>query len=234
MTGKTKTGATWHHTSVVLRSDMYHKALEQGINISDACNRALASLTGSEYPSQQREEVPAPLPVIIAKDGSSPYASGEIKKIPLKKMHPVINADDPAAPAKVVQAQGQPLKKAPAEPPAPVLAPAPVFPEEKPVADPAATTKKAAVKKGQSASVKKRSKGDALKTFFSSKIARSDDKEDRVGKDDLYELFARFCRDHRITPVPERKTVTVALKNQFALTDEMIDGTPCWAGIRLK
>ena len=35
-------------------------------------------------------------------------------------MHPVINADDPAAPAKVVQAKTRPLKKAPAEPPAPV------------------------------------------------------------------------------------------------------------------
>lgn len=234
MTGKTKTGATWHHTSVVLRSDMYRKALEQGIDISDACNRALASLTGSEYHSQQMEEVPAPPPVIIAKDGSSPYAPRETKKIPLKKMHPVINADDPAAPAKVVQAKAQPVKKAPAEPPAPVPAPAPVFPEEKPVAAPAVTTKKVAVKKGHTASTKKRSNGDALKTFFSSKIARSDDEEDRVGKDDLYELFARFCRDFRITPVPERKTVTVALKNQFALTEKMMDGTSCWTGIRLK
>ena len=234
MTGKIKTGATWHHTSVVLRSDMYHKALEQGIDISDTCNRALASLTGSEYHDQQMDEVPAPPPVIIAKDGSSPYAPGEIKKSPSQKLHPVINADDPAAPAKVVQEKIKPVKKAPAEPPVPVPAPASVYPDEKPVTAPAATTKKAAVKKGHTTSTKKRAKGDALRTFFSSKIARSDDEGDHVGKDDLYELFARFCRDHRITPVPERKTVTVALKNQFALTEKLVDGTSCWTGIRLK
>ena len=230
MTGKIKTGETWHHTAVVLRSDMYRKALEQGIDISDACNRALASLTGSEYPGRQMDEVPAPPPVIIAKDGSTPYAPGGGEKSPSQKLHPVINADDPAAPAKVVQAKTRPVKKAPAEPPAP----APALPEEKPIAAPAATTKKGAVKKGQTASTKKRSKGDALKTFFSSKIARSDDEEARMSKDDLYELFARFCRDHRIAPVPERKTVTVALKNQFALTEKLVDGTSFWTGIRPK
>jgi hypothetical protein len=133
-----------------------------------------------------------------------------------------------------VQAKAQPLKKAPAVPPAPVPAPAPISPEEKPVAAPAVTTKKAEVKKGHTPSSKKRSKGDALKTFFSSTIARSDDEGDSVGKDELYELFARFCRDHRITPVPERKTVTVALKNKFALTEKLVGGTPCWTGIRLK
>ena len=234
MTGKIKTGETWHHTAVVLRSDMYRKALEQGIDISDACNRALASLTGSEYHSQQMEDIPAPPPVIIAKDGSSPHAPGETEKAPSQKLPPVINADDPAAPARVVQAKIRPLKKAPAAPPVPGAAPAPVSPDEKPVTAPAAGTKKATMKKGQSASSKKRSKGDALKTFFSSKISRSDDEDDRVGKDELYELFARFCRDHRITPVPERKTVTVALKNQFALTEKLVEGTSYWTCVRLK
>ena len=105
MTGKKESGATWHHTTVVLRSDIYRQALEQGIDISDACNRALASLTGSEYHRQQMEEIPAPPPVIIAKDGSSPHAPGETEKAPSQKLHPVINADDPAAPAKVVQAK---------------------------------------------------------------------------------------------------------------------------------
>jgi hypothetical protein len=94
--------------------------------------------------------------------------------------------------------------------------------------------KKASVNKGHTASSKKKTKGDALKTFFSSTIIRTDETEEGVRKDELYELFARFCREHRITPVPERKTVTVALKNQFALTEKMVDGTPCWTGIRLK
>jgi hypothetical protein len=233
MTGKKEeSGATWHHTTVVLREDIYRQALEQKIDISDACNRALASLTGSEYHRQQRKEVPAQPPVIIARVGSSPPVAGELKKSPSQKLHPVINADDPAAAAGVVQAKAQPVKKALAEPP--VTDPASVSPEEKPVSAPAVTMKKAAGKKGTAISSKKRSKGDALKIFFSSKIARTDDAGDTMGKDELYELFARFCRDNRITPVPERRSVTVALKNQFALTEKLVDGTPCWTGIRLK
>ena len=232
MTGKKETGATWHHATVVLREDIYRQALARGIDISDTCNRALASLTGSEY-NQQRQEVPAPPPVIIAKDGAAPHMHGEIKRSPDQKLHPVINADDPAAPAKAVQAKTA-VKKAPAEPPAPVPAPQPVAPKEKPAPDPAAPVKPAAVRKDRDTPAKKRAKGDVLKKFFSVKIARTDDAGDTMGKDELYELFVRFCHDHRVTPVPERKTVTVALKNQFALTEKMVDGTACWTGIRIK
>jgi hypothetical protein len=231
MTGKKENGAPWFHMTVVLQPDIYRQALEQGIDISDACNRALAGLTGREY-RPQREEHPATPPVIIARDGSSPPGSGETKKAPLQKMPPVINADDPAAPARVVQAKVRPPKKAPAELPPPV--PAPGLPKEKPAGVPAAGTKKVAVWGEKNIPKKKRSRGDALKTFFSTKISRTDDPETTLNKDEFYELFARFCRDHRITPVPERKTVTVALKNQFALTEKTVDGTPCWTGIRLK
>ena len=218
---------------MVLREDIYLQALERRIDINDACNRALASLTGHDYDRQKPEEVPPPPPVIIAKDGASSHSSGELQKIPLKKIHPVINADDPAAPVKVVQAKTT-AKKIPVEPPTQLPAPSPAVPEEKPIAAVAATTKKGAIPKGRDTPPKKRSKGDALKTFFSSKIARTDVADDYVDKDELYELFARFCREHRITPVPERKPVTVALKNQFALTEKMVNGIPSWTGIRLK
>lgn len=236
MTGKKESGATWHHMTVVLREDIYRQAILQKIDISDACNRALASQTGSEYHRHQREEIPAPQPVIIARAGSTTRVPKELGRSPSQKLHPVINADDPAAPARVVQAKKQKAKKVMAETPAavPVPTPAPVSPDEKPVGVPAAGTIKATVKKGPIASSKKRSKGDALKIFLSSKIARTDDPADNVGKDELYEMFARFCRDHRITPALERRAVTIALKNQFALTEKMVDGTPCWIGIRLK
>jgi len=233
MTGKKESGATWHPTTVVLQEDIYRQALEQGIDISDACNRALASLTGIDYHRQNLEEVPAPPPVIIAKDGASPRPPGELQKVPSKKIHPVINADDPAAPVKVVQVKTM-VKKAPTEAPSPLPAPVPAAAKEKPVAVPAPATKKETVQKGRTSSSKKRAKGDVLKTFFSAKIARTDDAGDHAGKDELYDLFARFCREHRITPVPERKTVTVALKNQFALTEKMVEGIPSWTGIRLK
>ncbi len=231
MTGKKESGATWHHTTVVLRPDIYHQAVIRGIDISDACNQALASLTGTEYHRLQLEEVPAPPPVIVARNGSLPPASGDEKKAVSPKLHPVINADDPAAAATVVEAKTRPVKKAPAEPMAPVPAPAPASPEEQ---SPAAPARKTPAPKGLAVTAKKRSRGDALKTFFSSKIARSEDAGAAVSKDELYELFARFCRERRITPVPERKAVTVALKNQFALSEKNVNGTPSWTGIRLK
>jgi len=103
MTGRKESGAPWFHTTVILQPDIYRQALERGIDISDACNRALASLTGTEYRKKEREEVPAKPPVIIARDGSSPHIAGEQKKTPVQKMPPVINADDPAAPARVAQ-----------------------------------------------------------------------------------------------------------------------------------
>jgi hypothetical protein len=227
MTGKRESGAFWHHTTVVLQADIYRQALERGIDISDACNRALAGLTGSEY-HPQREDVPAPPPVIIARNGASPQSPGETKKVPARKLPPVINADDPAAPVRVVQAK-TPVKNVPPETPVPAPAP-----EEAPPTLPAATTKKTAVPKGAPASAKKKSPKDALKTFFAAKIVRTDEAGDVVDKDELYELFARFCREHRITPVPERKKVTIALKNQFALTEKVVNGTPSWTGIRLK
>ncbi|RPI40008.1 MAG: hypothetical protein EHM53_03570 [Methanoregulaceae archaeon] len=232
MTGRKGSSTPWLHTTVILQPDIYRQALERGIDISDACNRALASLTGTEYRQKEREEVPATPPVIIARDGSSPHIAGEPKKAPVQKMPPVINADDPAAPARVVQAKVRPLKKASDEIPPPAHVP-PVS-EEKSTVVPAAALKQAGIPKEKKAPTKKRSRGDALKTFFSTKISRTDDPETIIKKDELYDLFARFCRDHRITPVPERKTVTVALKNQFALTEKTVDGTPCWTGIRLK
>jgi hypothetical protein len=232
MTGKKETGVIWHNITVVLRSDIYRQALKQGIDISDACNTALAGLVGTEYRRQRREEIPPPPPVIIAKDGATPRTQGERLKVPSVKLHPVINADDPAAPAKVVQATVSPQKKAVTELSVPF--PVPALPEEKPASAPYPAVKKATVSRREDTQQKKRSKGDTLKTFFSAKICRTDDTEATISKDDLYELFARFCRDHRITPVPERRAITVALKNQFALSEKTVGGKAFWTGIRLK
>lgn len=232
MTGKKQNDSTWQNTTVVLRSDIYRQALVRGIDISDACNRALAGLTGTVYQRQSPEEVPQP--VIIARTESSLPGLGEPGKSLAHPLNPVINADDPSAPARVVQAKAHPVKKAPAGHTPPVPAPVPIPPEEKPIPAPAVTAKTAAARKGPAAAPKKRARGDALKTFFSSKVTRTDDAEDRVGKDELYEIFVRFCRDHRITPVPEKKAVTVALKNQFALTEKPVGGKSCWTGVRLK
>lgn len=228
MTGKKQAGAAWHQTTVALRSDIYEQARTRGIDIGDACNRALAEMTGIEYDQQQLGDIPVPPPVIIAGNGTSPHMQGGIQKSPARDLHPVINADDPAAPAKVVQVKTA-VKRPQAEPPSPAPAQAPATPKEKPATAPA--VKKAAAPKGRDSPGRKRAKGDALKKFMGT-VNRTDDPKDCMGKAELYDLFVRFCHDHRITPVPERSAVTVALKNQFAMTEKMVNGTACWTGIR--
>ncbi len=218
-----ESGVTRHSTTVNLQSDIYEQALGLGIDISDACNRALAGLTGVAYRGPER---PA-LPVIIAREGALPQTHAGAKRAAALK--PVINADDPAAPAAVQRAKK--AKKAPAERPVP--APSSALPEEASAAAPLPAQKKAAGAKERGAA-KRRAKGDALKAFFSSKIARTDDPESALGKDEFYELFARFCREHRLAPVPDRRAVTVALKNRFAVTEKVVNGTPSWTGIHLK
>jgi hypothetical protein len=227
MTGKKETGATWHHTTVVLRSDIYRQALDKGIDISDACNRVLAEATGIDYRQQQLEAVQTAAPVIIAHNGSLPHTPGDQKNVPSPVLHPVINADDPTAPSKVVKA------KKPTKRPVPATT-VPAAAEERPAAPPDQLSKKPPVQKEQKKPHKKVLKRDALRTFFTAKIARTDEAGEGVAKDELYERFVRFCRDHRIIPVPERKNVTIALKNRFSLTEEMHNGIPRWAGIRLK
>ena len=88
MTGKKESSAIWHHTTVVLRSDIYREAVVRGIDISDTCNKALSSLTGIEYHRLQLEEVPVPPPVIVARNGSLPQTSGNIKKVVSPKLAP--------------------------------------------------------------------------------------------------------------------------------------------------
>lgn len=234
MTGKKGGREALHETVVVLQADIYRLAVAKGINISDACNRALAGLTGAEYPREDVVEKVPPRPVIIARDGSLPRAPTGPGKVPAKKLNPVINADDPAAPAKVVLAKA-PVKRATAELPEPVhVAAARPAPSQEAGAVPAPAEKKPAARKGRTGTAKKPSKRDGMKTFFSQKITRTDDPGAAVSKDELYGLFTRFCREHQVTPLPDRRTVTIALKNQFALTERNVDGIPCWTGIRLK
>lgn len=228
MTGKKGSEGAWHRTLVVLQPEIYRQAVAMGIDVSDACNRALAGMTGIEYHPLQVAAVPAPPPVIIARDGSLPRMQA-VKKAPAPNLHPVINADDPAAPARVSQAKAA-ARKGP-EMPEPEAPPAPALAEEKRTA-PVTAAKRAAAKKGKG-DAKKRAKGDGLKTFFAEKVHRTDEAGAAVSKDELYERFVRFCHEQRIATVPDRRAVTIALKNQFSVMEKNIGGVPSWSGIRL-
>lgn len=228
MTGKDKEDAAGQPPVVAIRPDIYRLALKRGIDVSDACNRALASLTGTGYPGTHPDTGPALPPVIIAGNGGSPQPAAREKKIVSRKANPVINADDPAAPAKLADAKA-PVKKATAPEDIPLQA----SQAEEPVIRVTAAHEAGASRR-HSAPRKKPPVTEALKTFFSRKISRTGDAGDHVGKDEFYELFARFCRENRITPVPERRAVTAALKTRFALTETGRDGAQVWTGIRVK
>lgn len=230
MTGKKETDISWRHTSVVVRADIFSKAHEQGIDISNVCNMALADLLIVDYRPQHLDNVPVTRPVIIAQN--APAAEG---KVHAQGTHPaghspVINADDPAASLSVRTAKLQPKTKPTPKETEPVAAP----PEKKEVARlspaapaaPAGKTKKPATGKAQ--------KDDGLKKFVSSKIARSDAGDAMISKDDMYQAFARFCREHKVAHVPDQKTFSIALKNKFAFFDKTISGNPSWVNVRLK
>ena len=230
MTGKKETGITWRHTSVVVRADIYSKAHEQGIDISNICNKALADLLGVDYRQQQLDDAPVARPVIIAQNGSPAEEKEHTHGAHPIDHSPVINADDPAASATVRSAKRQPkAKPAPKEP-----NPVPSLPEKKEVVAPSPAAGAVPEGKGKKPAAGKTQKNDGLKNFVSTQIIRSDTGDAVVPKDDMYQSFTRFCREHKYAPIPDRKTFTIALKNKFAFFDKTINGIPSWINVRLQ
>ena len=230
MTGKKETGSSWRHTSVIVRADIYTKAHEQGIDISNICNKALADLLGVDYRQQQLDDVPVPRPVIVAQNGSPAKVQEHVPEALTSHHSPVINADDPAASTTVRSIKRQPKPKpVPKE-----MEPVPVPSGSKEGAVPAPAQSTAPAGKIPKPAAGKAQKGEGLKKFVSSMIARSDAADAVISKDDMYLAFTRFCREHKIAQVPDRKTFTIALKNKFAFFDKTVSGTPSWINVRLK
>lgn len=227
MAAKKEPGRAWRTTTVLVRADIFTQAQEQGIDISDTCNRALADLFGMDYHQQQLDSVPVPPPVIIAKNGG---VQDSVSRTPQKSPQPpVINADDPKAAGTIAGNKRQPVKKPAASPPPQPAAPAP----EKPPAD---TSRKGAAPapaaKGKKTAPKKAEKGDVIKKFIAATIVREDDTSAVIAKEDLYQIFSRWCREQKVSTVPDQKALTIALKTRFAFTDTNASGKPCWKNVR--
>jgi hypothetical protein len=213
----------WHPTEIMLRADLYQKAHERGIDIGDLCNRALSEALGPDH-----RKVQAPTPpssVIVARDGGTPGLHEASPLPPAATLHPVINADDPSASTKVKLAKRLPVAVTPQHPAAP---------EAKEITPSAPVPKKGPVARREKLPAVKKSRTDLLKMFFSSTVSREEGEGSGVSKDEMYETFVRWCRERRILPVPDRRSLTVALKNQFALQETAIGGVPSWKGTRLK
>jgi len=222
MTEKNDPAVRWQPLEIWLRADLYERARERGIDIGDLCNRALAEALG---PDPRGVQSCAPPPsVIIARDGGSPNLPAALPVPTTKDLHPVINAEDPSASTKVKLA-----KRHPAAVPQPHL-PVPVTKENTP---PAVLPEKVTGAQRQKKPPVKKTRHELMKMFFSTSVSREDEGGEGTSKDAMYDAFARWCREHRILPVPDRRALTVALKNQFALQETEIHGVPSWMGVRL-
>jgi len=233
MTAKNGVGGRWCPVTVAIKEEILTAAQSAGIDIQDLCNRALAGAAGIQYMPESRENKLPSTPVIIADPNVHGVDKSELHGKTGDRLHPVINADDPKArtavkmlpkqkagipPAALPGRVSPPEKPVPA-PPAPALAPQPEKPK-----------KAIAERKGK----EKKPKGAPLREFVAERIARDDGEECHISKDALYAAFTQWCRERRITPVPDRRTVTVTLKNQFAMTETTIAGEPSWINARIR
>lgn len=231
MTAKNGVGGRWCPVTVAIRDDILGATQSAGIDIQDRCNRALAEAAGIQYlPESRGNKSPSP-PVIIADSGASPADKSPVHGKTGNGLHPVINADDPRArtavkllpkqkagtPPSALPGRVSPPEKPLPAPPAPALAPQP----EKP-------------KKAAAGKIGRRQKVSPIGKFVAERIARDDSEECHISKDALYAAFTQWCRERRITPVPDRRTVTVTLKNQFAMTETTIAGEPAWINARIR
>ncbi len=230
MAGKKAPGILWRNTSVIVRADIFSKAHEQGIDISNVCNKALADLLGVDYCQQQLDDVPVTRPVIIAQNGSPIEESTGVQGAHPPGNSTVINADDPTASTTVRNTKRQPKARPAAHETGQGSAPLPK--KEAVVMSPPAHAAPAGKVKKPAAG--KMPKDEGLKTFVSTMITRSDEGDAVISKDDMFQAFTRFCREHKVAPVPDRKAFTLALKNKFAFFDKTVNGIPSWVNARLK
>jgi hypothetical protein len=211
-------GVRWRQIGILIRSDIYEGAELQCLDISYECNAALAHRLGMEYPAN-----PPSAPVV----SSTRFAAGE------EKIRPVINADDPTTPAKVKKEKKEAVTVKPRTVSLPVTpdtqTPPKTIPPVSPAPFPEGNSKKPASDR--------KKKTSAIKRFVTTRIVRSSDEggtDTIVPKDELYQRFTRWCRENAISPVPDRRSFTVALKNQYAIPERSVGGEPYWVNIRLK
>ena len=208
------TGPGWQQVTILLRSDIVAAAERKRLDLTDECNRVLAARLGIAYPSLPK--VSSPAQVIVAPD-AAPARS------PATAATPVINAEDPTVPGKVLREKKE-KKSAPVHK---VVEPATATPPAPPAAAPAKSAPKIRAK-GR--------KGDPIQRFVSNRIVREAEEgpDAIIAKDELYQRFERWCRDQEYGSVPERRIFSVALKNKYAFAERTVAGIPSWVSIRVK
>ena len=226
MAGKKEGSHQWHQMTVVIRADIFEQAREQKIDISDEVNKALADRLGIDYGQQKIPEGTIAEPVIIAPNAAPVLPKRVNAGQVAGPATAIINADDPQA-AKAVKTRSLPKEKNSREVPVPANTPT----SENEIV-PHRTTP--VPEKAKKPALPRKKKEDSAKKFFTSMVLREDAEDALIAKDDMFRVFERWCRDQHVLPVPDRRSFGVALKNQFAVKEKTVNGTPSWVGIRLK
>jgi len=242
MTPRHSGSVKWRQTTVLIRSDIFDAAQGRGIDISSECNHALAGKLGIDYSQQKIPVFPGTSPVIIAKEPVA-GASGVQNASDGKRLHPILNAEDPEACARL-----QKMKREPPQQQKP--APARVPPEEREDTGRTEDRKREKVpptpagqrqSSGKTAGKipGKKGKDDPVRQFITKQIVRTDPGEgamNRIAKDELYPVFVRWFKENvkKGGPVPDKRAFTIALKNRFAMDESTAEGVQYWNNVKLK
>ena len=223
-------GAQWRHTSVLIREDIFSSAQKKGLNLSHECNQALADRLGLDYYQQQLPSETITEPVIIASEKKSGNATGSLSSQEMA-LPPVLNADDPKTPARVLL-----QKKEPVVHPHHQKNAVPSVPQENKTPAPPKKIASQDPKKERAKTNEKKGKENAVKRFVNEKVTRIDVEDgdgSSVPKDEMYQRFVRWCRAHSVSPIPDKRSFGVAMKNRFVIQDSTVNNEPCWINVKV-
>lgn len=235
MTARKGDDPRWRHTSVLIRDDIFSLAQKRGLNLSHECNQALADRLGLDYHQQQLPSETIAEPVIIAaeqKPGPAPHFPPQKEQI----LPPVLNADDPKTPAKVLLQKKEPAARIPHQKRDIEPAPKQDKPQDSAVPSRHPKASPHAPKKDNIKSTEKKGRENAVRRFVNEKVVRTDTggaEGSVVSKDEMYQRFVRWCRAHSVSPVPDKRSFGVAMKNRFVVQDGTVNSEPCWINVKL-
>jgi hypothetical protein len=149
----------------------------------------------------------------------------------------VINADDPATPIHVLTLKKERIRETAQKGSAAAARPVQTQPE----AESRQSFETAALQKTREKTKKpapgKKKRESAIQRFVTTKLARgegSDAGENIIARDEMYQLFVRWCRIHSITAIPDKRSFGVALKNRFVMQEGSVNGAPCWINVKIR
>jgi len=211
-------GQSWEQVHLLIRSDIFNAAKKEQLDLSAECNKALAQRLGIKYQIPKPHPSSPPSKVIVAPDGSPAPAR-------VISVTPVINAEDPTVAEKVLKERKE--RTAVKEP---VKLPDDNIKRQNNTSNAIANAQTSLAPK------KKGKKTDYIQKFVRARISREPEEgpDAIIAKDELYQLFERWCRDQDYSAVPDRRVFSVALKNKYAFAERIIGGNPSWVGIKVK